>query len=323
MDISKLNLQEELKSFEYIKIHEINSHLKASESYVLVDFTYTNEVWSGWIPYIYRRTGLYIETLDELVSYLKDKYIQFKKENRDKWYQQEKKLWDSEYASKTVTKPYFDAMVRGNWACRKCTDKITKSSNNARRIQDIKEMGYTLATNTRMFCISCDMNTTHDLLLPIDKSEPTGYETWSTALREKILTTLNYYDAYEGKKMPKTSHLIPDHKFSEIRWDSNTKEENSDSMTGNEIKAKFQLLSNQRNQQKREICRACFNTGVRGTVFGIDYYYKGTKNWDDSIPKTGKIAENGCIGCGWYDFDAWRESLNSLLTENRTQKGEL
>lgn len=317
MQINKLNLQEELKSFEYIQIHEIHSHLKASESYVLVEFIYLNEVWSGWIPYIYRRTGLYIETLDELVSYLKDKYDELKKENRDKWYQQEKKLWDTEYVSKTVTKPYFDAMLTGDWACRKCTDKITKSSNNARRIQDIKEMGYTLATNTKMFCKNCNANTTHDLLLPIDKSEPTGYEIWSAALRKKILTTLNYYDAYEGKKMPKTSYLIPDHKFSEIRWDSDTREENPDSMIKDEIKAKFQLLSNQRNLQKREICRACFNTSIRGTIFGVDYYYEGTKDWDSSIPKTGKNAEKGCIGCCWYDIETWRSNLNSVLKKSK------
>ena len=99
---------------------------------------------------------------------------------------------------------------------------------------------------------------------------------------------------YENVKSP---HCLPDHKFSEIRWDENTKSENPDNMTDKEIQQKFQLLTNQRNQQKREICRKCYQTGKRGVIFGIPFYYKGNENWDESIPKTGKDAEKGCVGC--------------------------
>lgn len=51
-------------------------------------------------------------------------------------------------------------------------------------------------------------------------------------------------------------------------------------MTDEEIIQKFQLLDNQRNQQKREICRKCFQEGIRGTIYGINYFYEGTEVWD-------------------------------------------
>lgn len=91
-------------------------------------------------------------------------------------------------------------------------------------------------------------------------------------------------------------------------------------MTDQEIRDKFQLLSNQRNQQKREVCRNCFQTGKRGTIYGIDYFYKGTDTWDSTIPQKGKAAEQGCIGCPWYDIDRWRQELNSLIKIKRDEK---
>ena len=142
-----------------------------------------------------------------------------------------------------------------------------------------------------------------------------GYETFSPSLRKKILETLNYYDSYEGKK---GSHLLPDHKFPEIRWDEHTKAENPDDMTETDIKEKFQLLTNQRNLQKREVCRRCYHTNERGYPFGIKFFYEGTEKWDENIPKRGKAAEEGCKGCGWYDMGKWR----SVLTESLAKYGD-
>ena len=84
-------------------------------------------------------------------------------------------------------------------------------------------------------------------------------------------------------------------------------------MTDDEIKQKFQLMSNQRNQQKREVCRKCFQTGKRGSIYGIKYYYYGDENWDINIPQRGKEAEKGCIGCPWYDIAQWRSELLKKL----------
>lgn len=78
------------------------------------------------------------------------------------------------------------------------------------------------------------------------------------ALRKRIIKVLGSIDVYEDTFSP---HCLPDHKFSEIRWDDETKGENPDAMADEEIRQKFQLLTNQRNQQKREVCRTCFQTG--------------------------------------------------------------
>lgn len=115
------------------------------------------------------------------------------------------------------------------------------------------------------------------------------------------------------QKQQKKEGLLPDHKFSEIRWNDETKRETLENLTDREILRDFQLLSNQRNQQKREICRNCYQTGKRGTIYGIPFFYEGTENWDSSIPKNGKSAEKGCIGCAWYDIERWRQELIKKL----------
>ena len=113
--------------------------------------------------------------------------------------------------------------------------------------------------------------------------------------------------------MTRKEGLLPDHKFPEIRWDSETKRETLTHLTDDDIKRDFQLLSNQRNQQKREVCRTCFQTGMRGTIYGISFFYRGSNTWDTTIPKQSKLAENGCVGCGWYDVNTWRSALLKKL----------
>ena len=86
-------------------------------------------------------------------------------------------------------------------------------------------------------------------------------------------------------------------------------------MTDDEIKDKFQLIDNKRNEQKREACRNCVQSGIRGTVYGIKFYYEYGKSWPKDFLVRGKQAEGGCVGCGWYDIAKWREELNKKLME--------
>lgn len=285
-------------------------HLKASEEYIEVEFIYDNsQKWVGWIPVEYRRTGISLKENDHLISYLNDIYQVLNPDNYSKWKQEQNKFWSNK-AKAGVTKSFFDDLTKNGWSPKWCciTCDLPNNPNWARRIQDLKEFGYTLSTNTNQFCEKCGENKTHLLLVPIPRVElaGNGYETWSPKLRKRILKVLGNFDAYEGKE---GNHLLPDHKFSEIRWDDQTKSENPENMTDDEIKNKFQLLTNQRNQQKREVCRTCFQTNQRASIFGIPFYYKGNKKWDSSIPKKGKNAEAGCIGCVWYDIEKWRQEL--------------
>lgn len=298
-----------------IKIIGLRLHSKASEKYVDVVFKYPNQkTWEGSIPYFYRRTGLFLETDKEIADLVKQAYEAVKKENSDKWVATEKKLWKSEYKGKAVTKPFFDKLLNLRWNC--VDSDLPANRNWARRIQDIKEMGYILATNTKRFNPKLGKNTTQILLIPLAKGAQTGYEVFSPTLRKRIIKVLGSYDAYEGKFRPSHS-LLPDHKFPEISWDKNTRVDNPDDMSDAEIRAKFQLLDNQRNLEKREACRKVVQTGKMGTIFGIEYYINGNDEWPLNIPKIGNKSEAGWKFCPWYDIEAWRNSLNQFIKNKK------
>lgn len=289
-------------------------HTKASESYVPVKFFYpdTGKVWEGWIPVEYRRTGVDIpeEDSEGLKTYLKQVYEQLHPSRYAAWRKEQDAYWD---ASQSVeTKEIFYILADGEWHCRNCD---ISNPNFARRIQDLKEAGYTIATCINYCCPVCkNRRSTRLRLLPIPRVElaGNGYETWSPKLRKRIIRVLHGIDVYEN--VP-NKNCLPDHKFSEIRWGANTKAENPDTMTDEEIRRKFQLLSNQRNQQKREVCRHCFQTGERGILYGIPFFYEGGPKWDSEIPIKGKEAEIGCVGCPWYDIERWRKRLCERLEE--------
>lgn len=292
---------------------ERKKHSKASEEYIHVTFSYPTSTWDGWVPVEYRRTGVSIKTPDELIEHLNTIYEQMQPHKYEEWLKKQEKFWAEEKPRAATTKAFFDVLAKGGWHCVECS--LPKNQNFARRIQDLKEFGYTLATDTKKYCPTCKASKTHLIMLPIDRGgvKGNGYETWSPALRKRIINVLGSIDVYEHTTSP---HCLPDHKFSEIRWDENTKAENPDTMTDNEIRQKFQLLTNQRNQQKREVCRTCFQSGKRGTIYGINYFYVGTEDWDSTIPIKGKEAERGCIGCPWYDIAEWRKQVMKKLGGN-------
>jgi hypothetical protein len=190
---------------------------------------------------------------------------------------------------------------------------LPANPNFARRIQDIKELGFTLATDTKMRDRVTGKTCTHVLLLPLPRGGITGYETWSPETRTRIVQVLGSYDAFEGKQT-RPEALLPDHKFPEVRWDEATRRASLTELSDESIRADFQLISNQRNQQKREACRTCHQSGKRGFPFGIKYFYEGTDEWPSSVPVRGKAAEEGCRGCGWYDLEQWRQSLNKTVS---------
>lgn len=293
-----------------IELINLREHSKASEKYIDVKIRLSeSEIWEGSIPYFYRRTGLFIETEEELCEYLNNVKNYFKKESIDEFIQTERNRWEDEMSGKKTTKGFFDVLINMKW--NSVEKDFPANPNWARRIQDIKEFGYTLATNTNMEISGSGTSGTHIMLLPIPKGGVTGYEVMSATFKNKAINVLNQINIYELSSANK-SGLIPDHKFPEIRWDGNTREDNEE-LSESEIKEKFQLVDNQRNQQKREVCRKCFQTSKRGIIFGIEYFYEGSIDWPENIPKIGKEAERGCVGCGWYDIYRWRESLNNLI----------
>lgn len=278
-------------------------HRKASEKYVVI--------WCNgreWvIPYSYRRTNLFIDSIDELVELIK----RYKDNLSTEYIELYKKDIGSQIAeifgeNADVTIPIFEELLNncGEWV----SNKGFNSPNTQRRIQDIKEHGFTLATKTE------GRKATYHMLLPFERCTPSGYETFSTRVRNEIFKVHNGINAFTGAEG--NISCLPDHKFPEIRWNADTPVSN-ENLTQQEMLKKFQIVPERINQMKREVCRKCFQTGKRGTLNGINFFYEGDKTWNTSIPKTGKEAEVGCVGCFWYDMIAWRKALNSLIEESK------
>lgn len=318
--ILDLELLQKLTKNNNIFVIEFLDNSKASEYYVRTKFIQDDGFeWTTIIPYEYRRTGLKLETEKEVADYLKSVKKYFTKKWITEWQCTEKKLCEEDIAKKeqknkdkiargkkatAIVTPYFLAALL---SLKEVDGKdLPENRNPQRRLQDLKDSGYTISI------VQYGQEKTTSTLVPFPKNESMGYETFTPQFKARVIRLLKEWNAFEAKKTNKKS-LIPDHKFSEVRWDDDTKGENPMTMTDDEIIDKFQLLDNQRNQQKREVCRKCFQEGIRGKIYGIDYFYKGNEKWDKRIPEKGKKAEKGCIGCPWYDIEKWRQMLNKEI----------
>lgn len=294
-------LNDQLKGTNII-VHEFIENNKASENYVRTTFIQNDGFkWDTVVPYVDRRAGLNIESEEKLAEYLISIKPYFCKEAMNEW--KEKEL-ERGLVRGDVTPLFFKVLL----SFKEEFKELPANPNSARRIQDIKDAGYTIASVPR----GEGLRGFNRILLPLPLHTEMGYETFTYQFKARVLRLLKERNAFEAKVTAKKA-LIPDHKFSEVRWDDETKKENSMEMTDDEIIQKFQLLDNQRNLQKREICRRCFQEGIRGNIYGINYFYKGDEFWDSNIPKVGKAAEEGCIGCPWYDIELWRKKLNEHI----------
>jgi len=299
-----------------IKTRRIVDHSKASEKFIEATFVYQDghkeTKMDILVPIEYRRADMTVKDMSEqtIEAHLRRIYETVNPERHDEWLSEEKKYWAASKAS--VTEGVFKSLADNEWKCTKCG--FQQNSNLARRIQDIKDRGYVIVTKMDI-CSRCNSKTklTHYKLLQIERGSETGYETISKELKERILRVLRNIDVFENRA--RGNILLPDHKFPEIRWTEEYARDNDPDMTEDEIRNKFQLLDNKRNEQKREVCRRCFQTGKRGYPYGIKYYYEGSEDWPDNIPKKGKEAEKGCVGCGWYDLAKWRDALNETILE--------
>lgn len=299
MNIEKLQL---LLNDCNIKVSEFIENNKASEAYIRTTFVQEEGFeWKTVVPYIDRRAGLNISTEEELARHLQSIKCYFSEDAMKKWKRQELKRG---LIGGSVTSKFFKVLL----SFKEEYERLPRNPNSARRIQDIKDAGYTLASVPR----GKGRLGYNRILLPLPLHTETDYECFTPQFKARVIRLLQERNAFEARVTAKKA-LIPDHKFSEVRWDNNTKEENSMDMTDEEIIQKFQLLDNQRNQQKREVCRQCFQNGKRGTIYGIEFFYRGNENWDRTIPAKGKVAEKGCIGCPWYDIEEWRRQLNKFL----------
>jgi len=149
----------------------IRHHKKASEAYVSVVWDYDGNIVNWDIPIEYRRTGThYLEkTEDDIQEYLNNAKENCSPEKWAKWREDQKKFWDTKPRAGT-TKEFFDALAK-DFKWKSVESDLPNNPNWARRIQDIKEFGYTIATNTNMFDSKINKNCTHLLLTNNSKSK--------------------------------------------------------------------------------------------------------------------------------------------------------
>ncbi len=205
----------------------------------------------------------------------------------------------------------FELMSDLKWHCTKCelksgqakTWQVWRQEKGIQLAQD--EQGHWYKT---MFCDNCGFNTIHRKLLSTEILD-TGLKARTTmpkVLSDRIKKVYNCIDEYSLRTEP-TNKLEIDHRIPQVRWASD-EDKNSTTMTEEQIKNKFMLLTRENNLLKSRICEHCVKTEKRGKGYKvIEFWYEGCENYDPKI---------GCKGCFWYNPSEWRFGLNKVLKKD-------
>lgn len=219
----------------------------------------------------------------------------------------------------------FELLADQQFHCRECTNRVVNSkqlagSGGITRLEKGRITGTQpgLKIESRhATCADCGNEGYCDRWTG-EFVEAGAPQTMPAALINRVLLIYNNTDVIENRERA-DGDLVVDHKFPDIRKCS-TDAPYDVNMPEAEIRRMFQLLKKDEggnhNKLKSEACLHCVQTGIRGTPLNIHFWYEGTEHWDDTIPTTGPEAERGCVGCGWYDFTAWREALNRYIDED-------
>ncbi len=298
-----------VKTGELFQIHGMQDY------YLGVTFRYTAKTWNGAIPIKSKYQGTDIPlTLADVKNWTLQCYAELDPGKNQVWQNEQRQFWENRQAFDTQA--VFDALngmeSLTKWQCRKCGPVPQSNPQPAARIKALKQMGYYIATVKRE-CATCGGKQYFDLLIRLQRNATNNEKrfTISVSLQNKIKSALPLKDAcFDSAQMP--SELIIDHKFPSSRW-VNGETVNETTMSDEEIKNKFQLLTNQTNLQKERYCKRCVSTGTRGDFFGIKWFYDGDEKWRGAS----KADEKGCVGCCWYDLELWKKQFNQFLSKKK------
>lgn len=205
----------------------------------------------------------------------------------------------------------FELMSDLKWHCTKCelksgqakTWQVWRQEKGIQLAQDENENWF-----KKMLCPKCNSVTIHRKLLSTEILD-TGLKARTTmpkVLSDRIKKVYNCIDEYSLRTEP-TNKLEIDHRIPQVRWASD-EDKNSTTMTEEQIKNKFMLLTRENNLLKSRICEHCVKTGKRGKGYKvIEFWYEGCENYDPKI---------GCKGCFWYNPSEWRFGLNKVLKKD-------
>ena len=316
---------ENLKISDKIQTYTVFNVEKMPDIFLEVEFTYPRcRPFNTCVPIYEKYQGIDFtkSKKEDVIDWVEECYEQMSPSNANAWNSSEIKYWENRKAEQA--KPLFDVLNSEDkyhlteWLCRQCTDISRVNSQAASRIRALKQThGYHIATK-KCFCDICGKETPHDMLLRIgkQKSGAKDKKPMPNTLKSRIKRLFAYTDACFNNKYPESSSaFIIDHKFPATRWAAG-EDPNYVSMTDDEIREKFQLLTNQTNLQKDRYCDRCFQEGIRGDFFGIKWYPEGDDKWRGANASD----ENGCKGCPWYDLALWKKQFNEFLKTKNTKK---
>lgn len=221
-----------------------------------------------------------------------------------------------------IQRKVFELLSDKQWHCRNCEGKNIASGQYAGGggIQGLERgtksrPGLVIASKYEM-CSQCRKITRWDCWTGEIK-QANAAANIPKKLVQKILNFYSYIDIVEQRQRAK-HELVIDHRFPMERW-GRVEENFNVEMNEDEIFKTFQLLkkdsSGNHNLLKSRACERCIKEGKRGTPFGIKFWYQGNEAWTLDLQR-GKAAEQGCVGCGWYNFDTWRKKLNEKLSKS-------
>ena len=220
----------------------------------------------------------------------------------------------------TLQYQYFQILKDCEWHCRKCAARTVDSEQLAGgggvggfRRGNRGRPGLNIASEIRT-CPTCGATGKWDRWDGTFKNANAA-SGLPQKLQMRILKHYGYTDVIE-QRVRQAHALVIDHRFPMERWGA-AEPRNPVDMPEEEIERKFQLLkkdeSGNHNLLKSRACERCIDTGKRGYLFGIKFYYAGAEDWPSDCPPFGPDAERGCIGCGWYDVEEWRKKVASRL----------
>jgi hypothetical protein len=200
----------------------------------------------------------------------------------------------------------FTILSDTEWHCGK---HELPGTQPAKAIQIIRQHGFQIENQT-IYCSVCGDKTVHRRLVSIKPvSQSIIRQQFPPELRSRILRYYKNIEAITLREMV-PNQLEIDHRFPQVRWRNDEKFDPN--MPEEKIHRKFQLLTREHNLWKSRYCERCRNTSERGTFIGINFFYKGSEEWDENIPDE---DEQGCVGCFWFDPEEWRNNLNTKLQD--------
>ena len=201
----------------------------------------------------------------------------------------------------------FEILADCEWHCSACE---LPSSQPAKDIQMLRKEGFEFVQNTGQGqgdyreCEACEATTFHrKLKYPFPTAKSITRQGMPDSFKRRVRELYDNRDAFDGSS-PSTT-LEVDHRIPEIRWDESEDFDHA-SMTGDGIREHFQILTRSHNLLKSRKCESCVENGERPPFLGIEYYYEGGREYDESL---------GCVGCGWYNPQEWRASLHAELDD--------